>query len=59
MTDQTNGTSWTNIVYIGIVLLGYFAIKSTSPTQSGYQQVSLNNWKPMTKEDKLSLGVII
>jgi hypothetical protein len=57
MADES-GTSWTSIVYIGITLLGYFAVKGAGLTQSGYQQISLDNWKPLSKEEKLKLGIV-
>lgn len=56
--SEENGTSWTSIVYLGIALLGYFAVKSKAPTQSGYQQISLYNWNPLSKEEKLKLGIV-
>lgn len=55
MADE--GTSWTSIVYLGIAILGFFVIKSTPLSQSEYRQVSLYNWKPLTKEEKLVLGI--
>lgn len=56
MADES--TSWTSIVYLGIAILGFFVIKGTPLSQSGYQQFSLDNWKPMTKKEKLMLGIV-
>lgn len=55
--NKTSGTSWKDMVYIGIALLGFFAIKKATPSQSGYQQVSLDSWKPMAHKEKLKLGI--
>lgn len=53
-------TKWTDFVYLGIALAGFFVVKKlAAPTQSGYQQIGccLNEWTPLSKEERLRLGL--